>query len=213
MAGKRQDDGIAVAEGAKRRRAGGAGRGDAVMNAVGGLVGHDDVGLHRLEKAVHLVVLFIHPDSRPVLDDVALGDPGRPDVRPAVARDPQLVELVPVEVEVLLMERGVLEVHVVVAGKAEDAGVLLQGDDVLQDLVFLLHDPPRPDRVLLVGRSPSAGSPPGRRDRRGVHRRNPRCPCRSFPSGRATRGNRSGVRGSGWPSPCCRRGYRSDRRR
>ena len=122
------------------------------MNAVGGLVGHDDVRLDRLEEAVHLVVLFIHPDPRPVLHDVAFRDPGRPDVRPAVARDPELVELIPVEVEVLLVEGGVLEVHVVVAGEAEDAGVLLQGDDVFQDLVFLLHDPPRPDRVLLVGR-------------------------------------------------------------
>ena len=152
VAGEREDDGVVVAEGAQRRRTGGAGRGDAVMNAVGGLVGHDDVRLHRLEEAVHLVVLFIHPEPRLVLHDVALRDPGRPDVRPAVARDSELVELIPVEVEVLLVQGGILEVHVVVAGEAEDTGVLLQGDDVLQDLVFLLHDPPRPDRVLLVGR-------------------------------------------------------------
>ena len=122
------------------------------MNAVGRLVGHDDVRLHRLEEAVHLVVLFIHPEPRLVLHDIALRDSGRPDICPAVACDPELVELVPVEVEVLFVQGGVLEVHVVVARETEDTGVLLQRDDVLQDLVFLLHDPPRPDRVLLVGR-------------------------------------------------------------
>ncbi len=49
------------------------------------------------------------------------------------------------------MQRGVFQVHVVVSRQAKDAGFLLQGDDVLQDLVLLLHDPPGADRVLLVG--------------------------------------------------------------
>ncbi len=152
VAGKRQGDGIGITKRAKRRRTGRAGRGDAVMNAVGGLVGHDDVRLYCLEKGVHLVVFFIHTDSRPVLHDVALGDPGGPDVSTPVARDPQLIKLVPVEMEILFVQGGIFEVHVVVAGKAEDAGILFQGDDAFQDLVFLLHDPPRPDRVLLIGR-------------------------------------------------------------
>ena len=147
VAREHQQKRIVVAVGAKPRRAGGSGGGDAVMDAVRGLMGDDDVRLHRLEKAVHLVVLVIHPDPRPVSDDVAFGDAARPDVRSAVARDPQTVELIPVEVEVVLVQGGVAKIHVVVARQAENSRVRLQRDDVFKHLVLLLHDPPCADRL------------------------------------------------------------------
>ena len=58
--------------------------------------------------------------------------------------------MVPVAVKVSAMERGVLQVHIVVAGQAKDLRGAFQEKDAFQDLVLLLEDPPGPDGCVPV---------------------------------------------------------------
>ncbi|HPA84507.1 MAG TPA: hypothetical protein PLJ30_06850 [Deltaproteobacteria bacterium] len=111
---------VRVAIGAKRGRTHRPRVGCLVVDAPCRLVRHDDIRLHRAEEAIHLVVLLIRASSRLILHDIALRNACGPHVGPAVAADLEPVFDEPVQVQIVVVQRGELEVHVVVARKAVD---------------------------------------------------------------------------------------------
>ena len=83
--------------------------------------------------------------------DVSFGDARGPYIGAAVSRDLQFFNLMPSQVEVPFVQRGVFEVHVIVTRKGVYCRGRFQGNNIFKDLVFLLHHPARSDGILLIG--------------------------------------------------------------
>jgi len=113
-------------------------------------MGDDKIGLDGLEEIVHFVAAAFEGQVSLIADDVALRNARRPDIRPSVSGDLQVFHGVPVQMQVAFMQGGVLQVHVVIAGQGEYLRFGLDGENVLQNLVFLLQNPAGPDGVLLI---------------------------------------------------------------
>ena len=119
------------------------------MYAVGRLVRDNDIRLDRPEESVHLIVGFVLSYTSLISHDISLRYAGCPDSRPAVSAQLQTINLDPVKVQVVIMQRGEFEVHIVISRDAQDLGFLPCVYDVFQYLVLLLHNPAGADSVLL----------------------------------------------------------------
>lgn len=146
------EDRIGIAVGTQGGGSERAAGGHPVVDAVCRLMGHDDMRFHRPEEVIHLILLLISSHAGLISHDIALRDSSRPHLRPAIATNPQIFYLIPVQMEILLVEAGVLKIHVIIPRQAKNPRILLHGYDIEQHLVLLLHHPAGPDGVLLVPR-------------------------------------------------------------
>ena len=120
------------------------------MDAVGRLVGHDNLGLNRPEELSHLVLSITNSDTGLVLHNIPLRDSRRPNICAAITTDTKILQLIPLQVQVVFMKGSKLQIHVIVPRQVKAAGVLLHGSHILENFVLLLHDPASANSVLLI---------------------------------------------------------------
>src|SRR5208337_3484454 len=111
------------------------------MNAVCRLMAYNDVGLYGFEEIIHFIMTAFNIRASAIRNYVTFGNPWSPDVGSSVTGNPEVVHIMPVQVEVAFMERRIFQIHVIVARQGKYQRILFGCKNIIQNLVFLLKNP------------------------------------------------------------------------
>jgi len=113
MTGQTSQDRVVIAETAKGRGPPGCSElQHPVVDAVGGLMGYDHIGINGLEESNHLISFTPGAAVVLIIHHIPFRNAGCPDSIPG---NFQPLDIVPVEVQVPFVQRSVFQVHVVVS--------------------------------------------------------------------------------------------------